>query len=326
MKESYSYMVKAVIVASLAFSVATAWAARPKDEIPACEFTGGAYYKSNNTLYLESYSKKNSKVVFNEAAANCLSQKSSNDMVVTVERDTPLKANSTIVLPIDVRTSQDYTSGCVQVYEINDFNNSRGTWEAVGKNTMGNLSKHTPFLMIANTKAEGCADLKEITFISTSNDFQATARDQVLEKWLYNSATGNQTGFIFAGTYQYKKWEAGDSEISRVYGYAAKDKKNVDAGKFVKVGSGAYLPPLRAYLRYRDNSRGLYKTSAEDIELPESIEVRLLDGDSTMSIGKLNPFTGEIKMDNRRFDLKGRTVGNKPASWGMFLDNKRKIR
>ena len=327
MKESYSYMVKAVIVASLAFSVATAWAARPKDEIPACEFTGGAYYKSNNTLYLESYSKKNSKVVFNEAAANCLSQKSSNDMVVTVERDTPLKANSTIVLPIDVRTSQDYTSGCVQVYEINDFNNSRGTWEAVGKNVLGNLSKHAAFLMVTNTKTEGCAELKEISFVSTSKNYSATARDQKLEKELFNSATGNASGFIFAGTYTYKEWQTGDGEIDRVYGYAAKDKKNVEAGHFVKVGSGAYLPPLRAYLRYRDSRRGLYKASAEEeIELPETIEVRLLDGDSTMSIGKLNTFTGEIKMDDRRFDLKGRTVGNKPASWGMFLDNKRKIR
>lgn len=325
MKESYSLFAKAVVFASLAVSVTCAWGARP-DGTPTCSFTGGAYYNSNNTLYLESFAKAEAKVVFDESAASCLRSNASDSVVVTVERDTPLKANSTIVLPVDVKTDKRYTSSCVTVYEIADFNDSRGTWEAVGKNTLGNLGRNSPYLMIADTKAEGCADLTEITFLSTSKDFPAPAWDQQLEKWLFNSATGNQTGFIFAGTYQYKKWEAGDPEISRVYGYAAKEKKNVDAGKFVKVGSGAYLPPLRAYLRYRDNSRGLFKTSAEDIELPESIEVRLLDGDSTMSIGKLNPFTGEIKMDSRRFDLKGRTVGEKPANWGLFLDNKRKIR
>ncbi|MBO7414059.1 MAG: hypothetical protein J6U20_10450 [Fibrobacter sp.] len=326
MNQGYSYLAKAVFVVSLVLSATAVWAGRPSGN-PTCSFTGGAYYKSNNTLYLESFAKDSAKVVFNETAAKCLRDKAADSMVVTIERDTPLKANSTIVLPVDVKTDKKYTGNCVTVYEIADFNNSRGQWEAVGKNTMGNLSKHTPFLMIANTKAKGCADLMEISFVSTSKNFQATARDQVLEKWLYNSATGNQTGFVFAGTYKYKKWEAGDSEISRVYGYAAKEKKNVDAGKFVKIGSGAYLPPLRAYLRYRDGSRGLYKASAaEDIELPETIEVRLLDSDSTLSIGKLNTFTGEIKMDDRRFDLKGRTVGEKPANWGMFLDNKRKIR
>jgi hypothetical protein len=62
--------------------------------------------------------------------------------------------------------------------------------------------------------------------------------------------TGNP-GFTLWGTYKYKKWESGASGINKVYGYAAKDMGGVSGGQFVKIGGGAYLPPLRAYLEYR---------------------------------------------------------------------------
>ena len=60
--------------------------------------------------------------------------------------------------------------------------------------------------------------------------------------------------------------------------------------------------------------------------MPETIEVRLIDGDSTMSIGKLNPVTGEIQMDSRRFDLNGRVINGKPANHGVYVNKKKAVR
>ena len=47
-----------VVMSSL---ISSAWAARPEGD-PTCSFVGGAFYKSNNTLYLESINDENAKV------------------------------------------------------------------------------------------------------------------------------------------------------------------------------------------------------------------------------------------------------------------------
>ncbi|MBQ3714919.1 MAG: hypothetical protein II892_04945 [Fibrobacter sp.] len=327
MNQRYFYLAKAVIVASLAISASAAWAERPKNENPACSFTGGAYYKSNNTLYLESFAKEGAKVKYDANAASCLNENASDRLKVTIERSVALTQNSTLILPIAVRKSGQYTSSCVNMYDIYNFSKVNGKWIADGKNMQDKLSANRPALIVADTKSSKCKDIKEITFLAQSyNNNPAPAHDQNLELWLHDNNSNTQS-FVFAGTYSYEEWKAGDGKIGKVYGYAARDKGAVTAGQFVKVGTGANIAPLRAYLRYRGH--GLAKVSSDAVgeeDLPETIEVRLHDSDSTLSIGKLNTFTGELKMDDRRFDLKGRTIGEKPANWGMFLDNKRKIR
>lgn len=326
MNTNYSAFAKVALFLMVAVMATSAWCARPS-ESPTCKFTGGAYYKSNNTLYLESFAKEGAKVKYDANAASCLNENASDRLKVTIERSVALTQNSTLILPIAVRKSGQYTSSCVNMYDIYNFSKVNGKWIADGKNMQDKLSANRPALIVADTKSSKCKDIKEITFLAQSyNNNPAPAHDQNLELWLHDNNSNTQS-FVFAGTYSYEEWKAGDGKIGKVYGYAARDKGAVTAGQFVKVGTGANIAPLRAYLRYRGH--GLAKVSSDAVgeeDLPETIEVRLHDSDSTLSIGKLNTFTGELKMDDRRFDLKGRTIGEKPANWGMFLDNKRKIR
>ena len=321
MKMSYSFIAKALVVASLALSVTAVWAERPKDEVPACTFTGGAYYKSNNTLYLESFAKEKSSVAFTDKDVKCINNNGFNSStVVVVERDTELKSHSTIMMPIPVRIKSK-SSSCITIADpVKMVQKSNGKYE-IQANPVKNFDKNRPQLMLLDTTSSKCADIKEIYFAATGSKFEIGTSNT------YYWFDGNNH-YTFTGTYSYKKWAAGDSELGKIYGYAAKKKSTVAGGQFVKVGSGAFVPPLRAYLKYT-GGRSLTKKSAdaeEIAELPEEIDVVIAKNDSTMSIGKLNTFTGELKMEGCRFDLNGRAVGEKPANHAVYVDKKKVVR
>lgn len=326
MNTNYSAFAKVALFLMVAVMATSAWCARPS-ESPTCSFTGGAYYKSNNTVYLESFAEKGALVKYDASAASCLNKSASDRLKVTIERSAALTQNSTLILPIAVRKSGQYTSSCVNMYDIYNFSKVNGKWIADGKNMQDKLSANRPALIVADTKSSKCKDIKEITFLAQSyNNNPAPAKDQNLELWLHDNSAHTES-FVFAGTYSYVEWKAGDGAIGKVYGYAARDKGAVTAGQFVKVGTGANIAPLRAYLRYRGH--GLAKVSSDAVseeDLPETIEVRLHDSDSTLSIGKLNTITGEFKMEGRRFDLNGRAVGEKPANHAVYVDKKKVVR
>ena len=306
-------------VAVLSVASSAAWA-RP-DEAPTCSFTGGAYYSSNNTLYLESFAQEGAVVKFDDDFVACANQGTSGIKVV-VQRDTPLKTNSTLVLPFGV--TSDYE--CVRFYQIDNFGKRNDTWEAIGYNVKGDIDAYTPYIMVTDTQVDECADLTEIQFTPKSETFQKLPEGMPLRSSLYNQET-QHVDFVLSGTYEYKKWEG--TETKGIYGYAAKDKGTVSGGQFVKVGSGAFLPPLRAYLEYVGSDEAMLKRASNNVknfELPETINVRLVDGDSTMSIGKLNTVTGEIQMDSRRFDLNGRLINGKPANHGVYVNKKKAVR
>ena len=63
----------AATVAALSCLVSTVWAERPNEEA-TCEFPGGAYYKSNNTMYLESINDEKARVEILDANKNCLDE------------------------------------------------------------------------------------------------------------------------------------------------------------------------------------------------------------------------------------------------------------
>lgn len=318
MKKQYIWA-KIAIVAVLSAATSAVWA-RP-DEAPTCSFTGGAYYSSNNTLYLESFAQEGAVVKFDDDFVACANQGESGIKVV-VQRDTPLKTNSTLVLPFGV--TSDYE--CVRFYQIDNFGKRNGTWEAVGYNVKGDIDAYTPYIMVTDTQVDECADLTEIQFTPKSETFQKLPEGMPLRSSLYNQET-QHVDFVLSGTYEYKKWEG--TETKGIYGYAAKDKGTVSGGQFVKVGSGAFLPPLRAYLEYVGSDEAMLKRASNNVknfELPETINVRLVDGDSTMSIGKLNTVTGEIQMDSRRFDLNGRLINGKPANHGVYVNKKKAVR
>ena len=301
-------------------AVSVSWAERPTGT-PDCEFDGGVFYKSNNTLYLESFNKDSATVNITSYAKECVSSNAKKPYNVIVERNTKLAANSTIVLPLDYSLKSE----CIQLYEPVQMGKDKdGKWSFTAKNSMKTGNAKKPMLMITDTEKEGCSDIKEIAFTSDKDLDDTPKQHLVTNVWIYNNVSG-KSDWSLEGTYSYVQWEEYHPDLGVIYGYAAKDKGAVKAGQFVKVGSGASVAPLRAYLKYiGTDKKSLAKSAAPaNIELPESIEVRLIDGDGELTgIAKWNMATGEITKVNLWFDLKGRKMNAKPENKGMFVGTK----
>ena len=149
----------------------------------------------------------------------------------------------------------------------------------------------------------------------------------------------------FIGTYAYKKWEKGDTDLGNVYGFAATASNGVEIGQFVKAGSGAFIRPMRAYLKYSAPNGEPRPAPAGHVsvwrdrsnELPEEIEVVVVEGKGRASIGsgesgsekkttvigRINTRTGEFTPVTRTYDLKGRSLNAKPKAKGVYVGKKR---
>ena len=132
----------------------------------------------------------------------------------------------------------------------------------------------------------------------------------------------------FKGVYAYTTFED-DPDLGRIYGFAAKESEGVKVGQFVKVGSGAWSPAMRAYLVHHGatvaaKTRGSLEYFG--LDNPLEIDIEFVDeNNNVVETGMLNTVTGEIRMD-RWFDLKGRKLNAKPTARGTYYHNgKREI-
>lgn len=281
-----------------------------------CSFPGGFVDRSGKLLILNSYNDDDtSKVYISDKTANC-----AGDMTgfnVYVERNTALTENSTVVLPVGFTLEKN---DCVKLYDIANFTtDENGKWFAQA-NKVTEVSANRPTLVKVDTENKKCQDLYRLEF-KAKGKFTAT-QHAITSHLLFNQGVG-QNEWSFEGVYTFTRWENGDADLGKVYGYAAKNKGKVSAGKFVKAAAGAYVPPLRAYLKYVGNRKLAKSADEAAIELPESIEVRLIDGDGELTgIVRMDASTGEITKVNHWFDLKGRKMNAKPENKGMFVGTK----
>lgn len=292
--------------------VSLAWAERPSGDA-TCEFPGGAYYKSNNTMYLESLNDEDARVVISNETVQCMNTNAQGDFNLVVQRNTKLAANSTIVLPVRYASKNN----CVKLYEVVNFStDDEGNWGVTAKHLKGDGDANKPMLLLTDTDREECQDIKEIEF--KASNLQSTEH-AITYVWLYNDKT-HDNDWSFEGTYSYVRWEKDNADLGTIYGYAAKNKGKVEAGHFARLGTGAYVPPLRAYLKYIGKTP-LKKSVESIVELPETIDVTLIEDEGTTRIVRLNTVTGEIKKMNGVYDLKGRKLNSKPQNKGMFIGN-----
>ncbi len=157
-------------------------------------------------------------------------------------------------------------------------------------------------------------------------------------------ADSSANGWTFRGTWGYKKWGSScstgkqdcDKETGFAYGFAASSSEDdkIKVGDFVKVGEGAWITPMRAYL-VKDNISSVRANGASvkpGQELPEfmSIVIDSEDGNEehTTVIGQFNTRTGEFKMnyDRGKFDLKGRRVNGTNNARGAYYGKKATVR
>ncbi|MCQ2064095.1 MAG: InlB B-repeat-containing protein [Fibrobacter sp.] len=255
---------------------------------------------------------------------------------------------STIMLPFQPNCSEGdciKNGENVKFYEFGSYANATVRVTEVSPSA---LQANTPYLVQA-------AGVNELVF-KNGGTFNTTSGDA------YNSETGEYkvelggdgAGWSIYGTYEYKSWEEGDAGLGRTYGFAANDGVNAPAivGKFAKVGAGAYIYPMRAYLEYtapapagRPAANGAKPAGNANTvaSLPETINVVIVEKgetgteiagsddasgeQTTRVIGTINTRTGEFKFANDRwFDLQGRYLGvKKPTQKGAYYNNGKKV-
>lgn len=226
-----------------------------------------------------------------------------------------------------------FSYGCVegaQLFTIVDIKKywDGGPWKAEARSVTNpkRIEANVPYLMVLHSqsvklKTSWCED-KQVTF---------------------NTAEGAKTvefgPWEFRGVYSYKKWEKDDPDYGRVYGFAGKNRPdiNVKQGQFVKgtcsEKSCASIKPTRAYLYYKGSQGVAAKRTAlasNEIasieELPSSIDVEFLDEEGKpMAIGRMNTSTGAVTMQDRWFDLKGRMLDHKPTVKGTYYHMGQKV-
>ncbi len=242
-------------------------------------------------------------------------EKFNNVTTVKVERGSlGTTQYSTIMLPVDVSVDEhDQIDAAYTVGSINYY----GSVPELTMNKVTTLYANKPYIIKFKEGKYGSST--NITF-STTFSVQSTAVSG--EKPYTTEVSGSC--FSMTGTYETKQWNNGSS-LSNDYGFSA---DGTDQGKFVRIQNNpnddcVTIYPARAYLTCTKPQlvNGLGKVAEES--LPDVINVRFVDKDGgTLSIGKMNTKTGDIQMQDRYYDLKGRKLNGKPQNKVMYVNKK----
>ena len=218
---------------------------------------------------------------------------------------------STLMLPFEVSTSELVgVSGIYTFNGVTDDGNGNLTVnvEPVWEDTYSEhatLKAYKPYLVKMNAATlviNGGVTLK-VTDPSTTS----------VEKgnWSLN------------GTLGYIQWLSTNDrkdEIGSVYGFAAgTNSSTISVGDFVRVKSGAFIYPLRAYLKYSPatSARGLKRGSET---LPDRIPV-VVRYDSPTGIEEMERETSD---GDAWFTIDGRRLSGEPTQHGIYIRQGRK--
>ena len=218
---------------------------------------------------------------------------------------------ATITLPFAV--GADYvTNAKFYGFTSLEKNAETGKWEANMDRVREDIVRsYTPYMVL--TEAES------ITF---GNETQFVVFEQTPAA-LHNTT---QDDWTFVATNEAKVWTDDDFANGEVYYGFAAGNETTPEGKFVKVGAGAWIKPLRAYIMKNAQTPGgaSYAPSrtASESNVPTTITVRLNEG-ATTGIGTLNTETGEFTFDGW-YDLNGRRI-EEPTESGIYINNGKKV-
>lgn len=236
---------------------------------------------------------------------------------VNLNRNFARQGYSTIVLPFYF---EEIEVDEAEFYELDGVSFANDSWN-VSVTPVSEIRPNTPYLIHVMKNN-----------VSFSGDIALRPIDDDVDC----SVTKN--GWELRGTYEYKVWKDGNSELGRVYGFAAEERDGASIGQFVRLAYNASAKPFRAYLYYAGGNSGESRSMAPALfkaapavasidELPESLDVVIRGEEGTTVIGTINTRTGEFRSaENRWFDLNGRFLGNKkPTIKGTYYNNGKKV-
>ncbi len=274
--------------------------------------SGTGWSLSGGTLTLNSNSESD-KIVISFDEASTINGFGTPNKIVVDRGSLGTTLFSTIMLPAPVFVHEDelieavYTVGSMDYYD----NVPELTMQSVTE-----LYANKPYIIKFRDGKFGAS--KNITFNSVMGNVEPTDESS------YATEVSGSC-FSMTGTYETKQWNNGSS-LSNDYGFSA---DGTDQGKFVRIqnnpnsSESVTLLPARAYLTCTKAQlvNGLGKVAEES--LPDVINVRFVDKDGgTLSIGKMNTKTGDIQMQDRYYDLKGRKLNGKPQNKVMYVNKK----
>jgi len=247
----------------------------------------------DKTLTLQSNADNDQ--VATEGGATSLSNKANK---IIVNRANPSASWSTLMLPVTVNAGE--SAQIKAAYFPTSYNSSTTT---LNMQLADNIQANKPYLV-------------QVSGSPTSFEFNKASGNYTVEETgdIEHSFQLSSSCWEFKGVYLKTHWAY---EPGNVYGYDATD------GKFVKAGDNVTIYPLRAYLTC--SGSGLGKSSTDNVSknLPDVINVRLFGKNGeTLSIGTMNTRTGEIQMQDRYYDLKGRKLNGKPQNKIMYVNKK----
>ena len=242
---------------------------------------------------------------------------------VDVERSYTSGKAATVYLPFSIDVSK--VSGG-KFYKFTDVVETKTPWEVTyDEITTGEIKANTPYIFLPDGANDGKIVVNNGADKITVGTGIACEQQKDLDgKW------------EFIGTYEQIRWlsdpdaegytAARAAEIGRVYGFAAENltvgEKNFTVGQFVKVGSGAHINPMRAYLiRSTDNSgvRAAARGAGEELPSTMKVIIRGAKGDTT----EIGTFTIDSETGDW-YSLDGRKLSGKPSAKGLYIHNGRK--
>ena len=229
------------------------------------------------------------------------------------------KMYSTIVLPFSIDKSKVPSAEFYELKAVDVPNKTVEFWS-----TKGTLQANTPYIIRTEEATLSFnLDEGETVALNTSELNNSSSEDGLWE---------------FRGTYSYRKWQDGDSDLGRAYGFRGNARDSYSIGSFARIGAGAAIRPFRAYLlkvanqqsrRYTlaKSSVALNTASIVEETVPSTLDVVIVDRETeqTTVIGKLNTATGEIKIIDNWFDMKGRKLNGKPTTKGIYYYNGKRV-
>jgi hypothetical protein len=254
---------------------------------------------------------------------------------VTLNRTFTPGKPATMILPFNGNKAYggaDVNGAAIYTFTGVALNETTQKWEA----TMTELDKGDAYhygALVANTPYIVVPTASSITLTNGGTLCTAEGGGQETKP--------SGSNWTFKGTYSYIKWTTDTSdpdynaeradEIGKAYGFAGKEKTDIEVGDFVRVASGAKIRPMGCYLLWSDipnaaNARALTRGAA-DSELPQRITVRLVGANGEVTnIGTLDTTTGEMTFDSEAlYTLDGVRLSGKPSSKGIYINNGKKI-
>jgi len=230
---------------------------------------------------------------------------------VRLDRSFTPYAYSTLLLPFEISTEN--IIGALEILEFNGV--TQESENSPKKVEMNELWSYNTSTKAVTLKANN-------PYIIKTYQSDLTFKGPVkIAKTVGNSKSSFAGPWEFRGVYSYKVWNEEDPEYGTAYGFVGAENDEYEIGDFAKLGAGAYIYPMRAYMIYSGDVPAPLKPALIG-SLPESMEVVVVDesGEQTTVIGTMNPRTGEFRMNkkNKSFDLNGRNIHGKPKAKGAY--------